>query len=192
MNFLNHRHFPCLIHTPLLNLTRPTFQKNQFRVPLIKLPLPLLAPPPSTISPGKTFRRRIPLRRVRRLVVTIEFDESLSSPSSSVRKQGKQRYVSRDLGIGFPYRCLPPPSKSLASPRIIRKGSPPFPLFLSLFNVLGRENRFENGGTNKTRQRAEMDFRTHFSGREEGGRGGGGGGELVLAEGLRAVILDRC
>lgn len=40
-------------------------------------------------------------------------------------------------------------------------------------------------GTNKTRQRAEMDFRTHFS-------GAGGGGKLVLAEGLRAVILDRC
>lgn len=112
MNFLNRRHFPCLIHTPLLNLTRPTFQKNQFRVPLIKLHLPsssssLYDFPRKDVSktypapPSKKTRRNDRIRRVSLLSFSL-------SSKNPCRKQGKQRYVSRDLGIGFPYRCLPP------------------------------------------------------------------------------------
>lgn len=50
---------------------------------------------------------------------------------------------------------------------IIREGSPPFPLFLSLFNVLGRENRFARGRRIKRGNERKWIFERTFPEEEE-------------------------
>lgn len=180
-------------------------KKDQFRVPLIKLHLPRRILPTvwNTISrlerrfeSRSSGKKTHPLRR-RNDRIRGEKGEGSASLSSrilsfplcfgSAESKGNNvtcRVISEldfhiDASLSLSL-CLP--ANLSPSPRIIRKGSPAFPLFLSpslMFSrIVSRGRRIKRGNERK------WIFERTFPEEEEEE-------EVISGEGLRAVILDR-